>query len=954
MVGRKEALRTLPVFLALNVACTNGATAIIATDRAALPRAEAPGKRDAGATLPERLDIGNPRRKLLETNGAVSNRNLLRVRGGVSRAGAKDKKTGLRLPASPIDRALAVNGVSWAAVVGGVLWSRTKMGPEGGGIVRKALLGAVVSSTTVQVASNVLQAVSGSGDGPRGQGYGANAIAGLRSFRWAYLGVFAACNLGEFLQGAYIYQLYSENNGLDIGTISKMFLAGMFSAMLTGLFAGSLLDRYGRRNGCMLWAILNIVQCALIRSRVFGALVLGRVIAGASSTLLVTAFESWMVTAHHSRGFPSHFLADTFRMATWGTGLAAIASGFLGDVSVKGMGLLAPFNLAIGVSLVALLLIGRLWKENYGDRSFSAFHHTQEALESIASDGRLLMIILVQALFEGSMLAFIVVWVPALKQSTTETIALGTVFSTMMICLCGGSSLFKLMTEGLPVRLAFSPEACLVLATGLGSVALGASSMELRSGKLLLMLLVYETCIGLYFPAMATCRSKYIDDRVRGTIMNITRVPVNLVAALMMLGPVGNTSVSLDDRLVTVFGILAGLTGVATLIQVLLLQREKEAGVIIAYGGSGAMASLSKEMKGREVVANAKQQRSGQAGEGEGGGWSFFTLPAVKAGNAASSASTTPAAATAVAAAAATAASTEGALAGWMIMSAPSAKRDEGGIVTPPAPRPRPRPRVPATKLPTHVDVKDTRGTALLAFASAITSKERATSPPVVPASTARHRQTKAKVASLPRASLTNRRNKGSEDARSTLSLLAKPSTASSKRPKSSGQPSNWARRAESRQEQEQGQGQGQGQASLSDTGPAWTGAGRGKVAAFISSVAGGVAATGWFLLRMSNPGGGNGQPPHDKHERWSNPFGDLNANVPANTRHRSWLAPSSNSNDGNRDDQGDGGGRGSGGVEGENAQRGGAVRVDTEGVGNGDFEREAGVWVGWGGGCAF
>lgn len=71
---------------------------------------------------------------------------------------------------------------------------------------------------------------------------------------------------------------------------------------------------------------------------------------GTSSTLLVTAFESWMVTEHHSRGYPSHFLADTFRMATWGTGLVAIASGFLGDASVKGMGDLAPFNLAIGVS----------------------------------------------------------------------------------------------------------------------------------------------------------------------------------------------------------------------------------------------------------------------------------------------------------------------------------------------------------------------------------------------------------------------------------------------------------------------------------------------------------------------------------------------------------------------------------------------------------------------------
>ena len=32
--------------------------------------------------------------------------------------------------------------------------------------------------------------------------------------------------------------------------------------------------------------------------------------------------------------------------------------------------------------------------------------------------------------------------------------------------MCGGSSLFKLLTEGFPERLALSPEACLVAATG--------------------------------------------------------------------------------------------------------------------------------------------------------------------------------------------------------------------------------------------------------------------------------------------------------------------------------------------------------------------------------------------------------------------------------------------------------------------------------------------------------
>ncbi|CAM9988137.1 unnamed protein product [Ectocarpus sp. 6 AP-2014] len=523
------------------------------------------------------------------------------------------KNKRIRLP-PPLDqfnaaeRAIAVNAVSWLAVVGGtVLWNRGKMSATEG-IVRKALMWSIVSATSVQVASNVIWAVSGKLDGASAQGRGASVWAGLKSFRWSYLGVLAVCNLGEFIQGAYLFRLYSQSSAFGMEQISRLFLAGTLSSMVTGLFAGSLLDRYGRRSGCMLWAILNIVQCFLIRSKAFGALVLGRVIAGAGAMFLATAFESWMITEHRSRGYPSCLLADTFRMATWGIGLATIASGFLADYSVRsmGMGLLGPFNIAIGVSLISLVLIVSLWNENYGDRSSSASRHMKEASRALAivSDGRLVMMSAVQALFEGVMLAYVVLWAPAIEAAALpDKVALGMVFSTMMVSICGGSSLFKLMTEGLPVGLAVSPEACLVLATGLSTVALVASWMELSPGKLLAMFLVYEACIGLYLPAIATCRSKYIDDRIRGTVMNLTRVPVYVVAAFLMYGPVASSSVSEDDEGVSAFGILAGLMGVATLIQVLLLQREREMG--IAYGGSGAMASLPKERRGREGTGSS-------------------------------------------------------------------------------------------------------------------------------------------------------------------------------------------------------------------------------------------------------------------------------------------------------------------------------------------------------------
>jgi len=102
-------------------------------------------------------------------------------------------------------------------------------------------------------------------------------------------------------------------------------------------------------------SIITITTCYLLMMMV-GWMVLFAMWIGAAATLLATAFESWMVTEHHSRGYPSHLLAATFRMATWGIGLATIVSGFAAEASVKGMGLLAPFNLAIGVSFCSLSL----------------------------------------------------------------------------------------------------------------------------------------------------------------------------------------------------------------------------------------------------------------------------------------------------------------------------------------------------------------------------------------------------------------------------------------------------------------------------------------------------------------------------------------------------------------------------------------------------------------------
>lgn len=46
------------------------------------------------------------------------------------------------------------------------------------------------------------------------------------------------------------------------------------------------------------------------------------------------------------------------------------------------------------------------------------------------------------------------------------------------------------------------------------------------------------------------------------------RVPINLVAALVVLGPMGRSGVTMEEKLPAVLSVVAGLSGVAALIQV--------------------------------------------------------------------------------------------------------------------------------------------------------------------------------------------------------------------------------------------------------------------------------------------------------------------------------------------------------------------------------------------------
>jgi hypothetical protein len=117
------------------------------------------------------------------------------------------------------------------------------------------------------------------------------------------------------------------------------------------------------------------LSCLTKHSGRYWVLMVGRLLGGVSTSLLFSAFESWLVAEHNKRGFPSAVLGDVFSKAVFlGAGLMAIVSGLLGNVLVETLrlGPVAPFDAAIAVMLLGAAVIVPTWTENYGDNA----HHS--------------------------------------------------------------------------------------------------------------------------------------------------------------------------------------------------------------------------------------------------------------------------------------------------------------------------------------------------------------------------------------------------------------------------------------------------------------------------------------------------------------------------------------------------------------------------------------------------
>jgi len=186
-------------------------------------------------------------------------------------------------------------------------------------------------------------------------------LPAFRAFQRQYLVVYVIIMTADWLQGTNMYTLY-QSYGTDISTL---FITGFTSSAIFGTIVGLYVDRWGRKFGCIIYLLIEIVVNVFEHFNNFPLLMLGRVLGGVSTSLLFSAFESWMVSEHRKKGFPEEWLADTFSTASFLNGSCAIFSGFLAQLVCDQLGEIGPFQAAIAFTALALVFVA-FWEENYG------------------------------------------------------------------------------------------------------------------------------------------------------------------------------------------------------------------------------------------------------------------------------------------------------------------------------------------------------------------------------------------------------------------------------------------------------------------------------------------------------------------------------------------------------------------------------------------------------------
>ncbi|CAL3962569.1 hypothetical protein PZA11_000309 [Diplocarpon coronariae] len=394
------------------------------------------------------------------------------------------------------------------------------------------------------------------------------AKAEASQFTRLFLTVYCLVMGSDWLQGPYVYSLYKDELGLKETTVAALFTTGFLSGGISGYFVGHFADQYGRKVACLVFCVTYSVACFSTLISSVPALFVGRVFGGLSTSLMYSAFESWMVTEYCKRHMDNAglSLSSMYGIMTTLNSIVAILSGVFSEWLVNFTNTKrAPFMASAVLLMTAFWIILVYWTENYGDSYGASEASTvpqKDALKTFFTDKRVLSLGLASCFFEGSMYLFVFFWTPALKAAQAAAgspeLPLGMVFACFMGSVMAGSLAFNLIVSKYKL---ISHQRLLTIIFATASSSLLVTVIVKNEALTFWSFCLFEACVGMYWPSVGYLKGRYIEDGIRARIYGMLRIPLNIfvVVALSLIkeGPEYRNSV-----FVSCSGLLVFISGI--------------------------------------------------------------------------------------------------------------------------------------------------------------------------------------------------------------------------------------------------------------------------------------------------------------------------------------------------------------------------------------------------------
>lgn len=298
-------------------------------------------------------------------------------------------------------------------------------------------------------------------------------------------------------------------------------------------------------------------------------LYVGRVLGGISTSILFSAFESWLISSSNNQGLDQGELGSIFGRATLVNGFVAFSAGIASNKLVGTFSTFtAPF-IASGLLLVlSYIVIRSLWSENYGNGGgasevysdplqlkrlghawsivrnggYLKFFLAPQSPTNVnlnILDSTLLTLGLTQTCFEGSMYLFVFAWVPSLQEASApgEELPLGYIFSAFMVSMMLGSLFYTGISstasssgannttnlKEVPATdntLTLHAKLSSLVCT-LGGLSLAASVTSSDVRVRFWAFCLFEACVGVYYPVQGMLRGALVSDDHRATVSSV-------------------------------------------------------------------------------------------------------------------------------------------------------------------------------------------------------------------------------------------------------------------------------------------------------------------------------------------------------------------------------------------------------------------------------------------------